>query len=246
MIRCIIQLSTEIAACSNDYRVKVFKINMCSYEIIKEIQDSAPIWTLCQLGEYTNFAIGNVVGYFYKCIFKGFDHEVQKRFKIMDKSILNILEVYDSIVMITYMSSWAYFFDFNTSQTVGFVPHEYFNPFRCSILKISDHEILIGAEYTIVLIDYKKFQKIKEFDNDVSYALYKLSDQYLLISYGDGFLQTLQMSTDKKGQLELKDVNRKQIINDIVAGITKLPDGGFMIFSVKNNITVWNAKNISK
>ena len=67
-----------------------------------------------------------------------------------------------------------------------------------------------------------------------------------MTSYGDGFLQTLQMSRDKKGQLELKDVNRKQIINDIVAGIAKLPDGRFMIFSVKNNITVWNAKNIFK
>ena len=172
MIRCIIQLSSLIAACSNDCKVKLFSIGMCSYKIIKEIQDSAQIWTLCQIGEYTDFVIGNVAGYFYRCKNRGEDYEIQKRFKIMDKSILNILDVSDSIVMLIYMSSGAYFFDFNTSENVGYVPHEYFNPFRCSILKISDHELLIGAEYSIFLIDYKKFQKIKEFDNDASYALF--------------------------------------------------------------------------
>ena len=246
MIRCIIQLSSLIAACSNDCKVKLFSIGMCSYKIIKEIQDSAQIWTLCQIGEYTDFVIGNVDGYFYRCKNRGEDYEIQKRFKIMDKSILNILDVSDSIVMLIYMSSGAYFFDFNTSENVGYVPHEYFNPFRCSILKISDHELLIGAEYSIFLIDYKKFQKIKEFENDASYALYKLSDQYLLTSYGEGLLQIFQMSRDNDGQLELNYLNRSQIIDDIVAGIAKLPDGRFMIFSVKNNITVWNGKNISK
>ena len=54
------------------------------------------------------------------------------------------------------------------------------------------------------------------------------------------------MSRDNDGQLELNYLNRSQIIDDIVAGIAKLPDGRFMIFSVKNNITVWNGKNISK
>ena len=155
----------------------------------------------------------------------------------MDKSILNILDVSDSIVMLIYTSSGAYFFDFNTSENVGYVPHEYFNPFRCSILKISDHELLIGAEYSIFLIDYKKFQKIKEFENDASYALYKLSNQYLLTSYGEGLLQIFQMSRDNDGQLELNYLNRSQIIDDIVAGIAKLPDGRYadVINKVKQN-----------
>ena len=161
-----------------------------------------------------------------------------------NKAILNILDVSESIVMLVYMSTGAYFFDFNTSETVGYVPHQYFNPFRCSILKISDHELLIGAEYTIVLIDYKKFQKIKEFDNDASYALYKLSDKYLLTSYGNGFLQTHEMSRDKNGQLELKQLNRNKILDYFVAGIAKLPDGKFMIFNMENSITVWYSKNI--
>ena len=245
-IRCIIEVSSLIAASSNDCKVKLFSLHMCSYEIIKEIQDSAEIWTLCEIGGFWSFVIGNVEGYFYRCKNKGEDYEIQQNFKIMDKAILNILDVSDFIVMLIYMSSGAYFFDFNTLETVGYVPHEYFNAFRCSILKISDHELLIGAEYTIVLIDYKKFQKIKKFDNDASYALYKLSDQFLLTSYGDGFLQTYQMLRDKEGQLELKYVNKNKIMNDIVAGIAKLPDGRLMIFSVKNNITIWNVKNIPK
>ena len=245
-IRCLIELGSLIAACSNDCKVKMFSIGMCSYEIIKEIQDTAEIWTLCEIGGFGNLVIGNVDGYFYRCINMGEDYEIQNRFKIKDKSILNILDVSESIAMLVYMSTGAYFFDFNTSETVGYVPHQYFNPFRCSILKISDHELLIGAEYTIVLIDYKKFQKIKEFDNDASYVIYKLSDQYLLTSYGEGFLQTYQMVRDSNGQLELKYVNRNKIMNDIVAGIAKIPDGRLMIFSVRNNITVWNAKNTSK
>ena len=54
------------------------------------------------------------------------------------------------------------------------------------------------------------------------------------------------MLRDKEGQLELKYVNKNKIMNDIVAGIAKLPDGRLMIFSVKNNITVWNVKYIPK
>ena len=172
----------------------------------------------------------------------GNDYEKQKRFKMADQAILNILDVSDSVAMITYSYHGAYFFDFNNSETVGFVPHKLFCPFRCSILKISDHELLIGAEYTIVLIDYKKYQKIKEFDNDASYALYKLSDKYLLTSYGNGFLQTHEMSRDKNGQLELKQLNRNKIIDDIVVGIALLRDGRLMILSKDDNITVWNPK----
>ena len=131
-----------------------------------------------------------------------------------------------------------------SSERVGFISHKFFSPFRCSILKISDHELLVGADFTIVLIDYKKFQKIKEFDNDNSYALFKLSDQYLLTSYGKGFLQIYKMSRDLNGQLELKNVNKKKILDYFVAGIAKLPDGKFMIFNMENSITVWYSKNI--
>ena len=148
--------------------------------------------------------------------------------------------------MILYMGTGDYFFDFSTEERVGFIYHEYFSPFRCSILKISENELLVGAEFTIILIDYKKFQKIKEFDNDNSYALFKLSDQYLLTSYGKGFLQIYKMSRDSNGQLELKNVNKKKILDYFVAGIYKLPDGKFVIFNMNNNLTVWNSKNKSK
>ena len=246
IIRCIIQIGTRIAASCNDFKVKVFRLRPYSYEVIKEIQDNEQVWTIGKLGKENSLVIGNRVGYFYKCENMGNDYEKQKRFKMEDQAILNILDVSDSIAMITYMRHGAYFFDFNTSETVGFVPHKLFCPFRCSILKISDHELLIGAEYTIVLIDYKKYQKIKEFDNDASYALYKLSDKYLLTSYGNGFLQTHEMSRDKNGQLELKQLNRNKILDYFVAGIALLRDGRLMIFNMANNISVWNPKNKSK
>jgi hypothetical protein len=251
IIRCIIQLSSLIAAGSNDCKVKLFSIGIRNYKVIKEIQDNAEIWALRQIGGNIDFVIGNNIGYFYKCKNKGKDYEIQKRFKMVGssvlKSILNIVDLSDSVVMIIYFRDGAYFFDFNTSEKVGYIPHEYFNPFRCATLKISDHELLIGAEFSIFLIDYKKFQKIKEFKNDASYALFKLSEQYLLTSYGQGFLQTYKMSRDKDGQLELKYVKKNKIINDIVAGIVRLPDDRFMIFASNDKITVWNSKiNLNK
>ena len=106
----------------------------------------------------------------------------QNKVQIEDSSVLNILGLSEDTAMIVYMSSGAYFYDFNINKTLGFVPNQYYNPFKCSVKKISDHELLIGAEYSIVLIDYKKFEKIKEFDNDASYSLLKLSNHYLLTS----------------------------------------------------------------
>ena len=72
--------------------------------------------------------------------------------------------------MIVYMSYGAYFYDFNINKTIGFVSNQHYNPFKCSIKKISDHELLIGSENTIDLIDYKNFKKIRTFENDTTYA----------------------------------------------------------------------------
>lgn len=54
--------------------------------------------------------------------------------------------------------------------------------------------------------------------------------------------QTHEMSRDKNGQLELKQLNRNKIIDDIVVGIALLRDGRLMILSKDDNITVWNPK----
>ena len=63
--------------------------------------------------------------------------------------------------MIVYMSSGVYFFNFKSLKIIGYVPHQHFNPFKSSIQKINDHESLIGTEISIILIDYKNFQKKK-------------------------------------------------------------------------------------
>ena len=102
IIRCIIQIGTRIAASSNDFKVKVFRLRPYSYEVVKEIQDNEEIWSISKLGKENNLVIGNRVGYFFKCENMGNDYEIQKRFKMDDKAILNILDVSDSIAMITY------------------------------------------------------------------------------------------------------------------------------------------------
>ena len=104
----------------------------------------------------------------------------KRAIQIKDSSVLNILGLSEATAMIVHMAYGAYFYNFNTIKTIGFVPDKHFNPFKCSIKKISEHELLIGSENSIVLIDYKKFKKIREFRNYTTYAIYNLSDQYLL------------------------------------------------------------------
>ena len=170
----------------------------------------------------------------------------QRKVQIKDTAILNILGLSDNTAMVVYMSYGAYFFDFSTLKTVGYVPHQHFNPFKCSIIKISDHELLIGAETSIILIDYINFQKIKEFNNDTTYALYQLSEQYLLTSYKEGFLQSYIMSRDMNGQLELKFETRNKVIDGNDTGIKICPDGKLIIFNMTGSIKIWNSKKISK
>ena len=63
-----------------------------------------------------------------------------------------------------------------------------------------------------------------------------------MTSYGNGFLQTHEMSRDKNGQLELKQLNRNKILDYFVAGIALLGNGRLMIFNMANNISVWNPR----
>ena len=133
IIRCIIQLSSLIVAASNDGKVKVFSIQLRSYTVIKEIEDGKEIWTLCPLGKNLDFIIGNIYGDFYRCKNTGKDYEIQKRFNQCGRTLLNLLDLSDSIVMILYFRTGAYFFDFSTSERVGFISHEFFSPFKSPI-----------------------------------------------------------------------------------------------------------------
>ena len=243
-IQCIIELSDgNIVACSNDYSIKIFKIGNHSYEIIKEMKDSTQAWALAELGETLDFVIGYSDGYFIRCFKLDSKYVFSKIMEIKDSSILNILGLSESTAMIVYMVHGAYFYNFKTQKVLGFVPNKHFNPFKCSVKKISDHELLIGSETSIVLIDYKNFQKIKEFKNDTTYAICNLSDKYLLSSYGEGYLQTHKMSRDINGQLELQFENRFKVIDDNLTGIIFCPDGKLITFNMTDSIKIWNAKN---
>ena len=101
------------------------------------------------------------------------------------------------------MGYGAYFFDIKFQKTVGYVSHSHFNPFKHVIKKISQSELLIGAENSIVLIDFKNFKILKEFNNKETYSLCIFSDEYLLTSYGEGELATYKISRNENEQLEL-------------------------------------------
>ena len=245
-IQCIIELSDgNIVACSNDNSTKVLKIGNQSYEIIKDIKGSDQAWALDELGETTDFVIGYVDGSVLRCHKMNNTYYFQKKIQIEDSSVLNILGLSENTAMIVYMSYGAYFYDFNINQTLGFIPNQYYNPFKCSVKKISDHELLIGSENSIDLIDYKNFQKIRAFENNTTYAIYNLSDKYILASYGKGYLQTYKMSRDINGQLELKYESRIKVIDGNLTGIILCPDGKLITFNMTNSIKIWNAKNKS-
>ena len=246
-VQCMIELSDgNIVACSNDCTMKVFKISDRNYEIINDYNYSDELWAMDELGETCNFVVGSQNGGFFKCQKINSNIIYGQTINIKESSVLNIFSLSESLIMITYMNYGAYFYDFNISKTIGHVPHKYFNPFKCVIQKISDHELLIGAEYSIVLIDYKKFEKIKEFDNDASYSLLKLSNDYLLTSYGEGYLRIYKMLRDENGQLELKSEKEIKIIDGIISGIQLCPDGKLITFNMNNCIKIWNTKNTSK
>ena len=245
-IQCIIELSDgNIVACSNDNSTRVLKIGNQSYEIIKDIKGKDQAWALDELGETTDFVIGYVDGRVLRCHKMNNTYYFQKDVQIKDSSVLNILGLSKDTAMIVYMSYGAYFYDFNINKTIGFVSNQHYNPFKCSIKKISDNELLIGSENTIDLIDYKNFKKIRTFENDTTYAIYNLSDKYLLASYGKGYLQTYKMSRDINGQLELKYESRLKVIDGNLTGIILCPDGKLITFNMTNSIKIWNAKNKS-
>ena len=246
-IQCIIELSDgNIVAGSNDCMAKVLKIGKETYEIIKEIKYPDQVWSISELGQTGDFVLGNVNGVFQRLHKLNSDYVFQRKVQLKKSAVLNILGLSDSTAMIVYMSSGAYFFDFNSLKAIGYVPHQHFNPFKGSIQKINDHELLIGTETSIILIDYKNFQKIKEFNNDTTYVIYQLSEEYLLASYGEGFLQAYKMSRDINGQLELKFESRNKVIGGNITGITICPDGKLIIFNMTGSIKIWNSKNLSK
>ena len=245
-IQCIIELSDgNIVACSNDNSTKVIKIGNQSYEIIKDIRGSNQAWALGELGETRDFVIGYADGICLRCHKMNSDYAFQKEVEIKDTSVLNILGLSESTAMIVHMDYGAYFYDFDIQKNLGFVSNEYFNPFKGSIKKISETELLIGAENSIVLIDYKNFKKIKEFKNPKTYAICNLSNNFLLTSYGKGYIQTNKMSRDINGQLELQAENRFKVIDGNLTGIIYCPDGKLITFNMTNDIKIWNAKNKS-
>lgn len=113
-IQSIIELSNgNIVACSNDNSTKVLKIGNQSYEIIKDIKIKGEYqaWALDELGETGDFVIGYVNGWVLRCHQMNSNYVSQKKFRIRDSSVLNILGLSEDTAMIVYMAYGAYFYD---------------------------------------------------------------------------------------------------------------------------------------
>ena len=138
-----------------------------------------------------------------------------------------------------------YFYDINTNTVFKTIKHAYFNPFKDSIKIISDHELLIGAEEYIFLIDYKKYLTLSHFMNDNSYSICKYSEDCLLCNYRDRFIKTYKMIR-KNGKLEFEYKNKLKIHNKQIVGMVQCPDGKFITYSMDECLKIWKTKNISK
>ena len=247
-IQCMIELTDgNIAACSNDCTMKIFKIENNNIEILKECKSNCQIWSLAEIGKTSDFYIGEVEGNFFGLVKRESEYLYTRIFQLKDATVLNIFDLSENvknIIMVVYMGDGAYFFDIKSQKVVGHISHRHFNPFKNVIQKISQSELLIGAENSIVLIDYKNFKILREFNNKETYSICKFSDEYLLTSYGEGELATYKMSRSENGQLELTFENKFKVIDGNVIGIKICPDKKLITFNMSGCIRIWNNKNI--
>ena len=237
----------NIAACSNDCTMKIFKIENNNIEIIKECKSDCQIWSLAEIGKTSDFYIGEVEGNFFGLVKRESEYLYTRIFQLKDATVLNIFDLSENvknIIMVVYMGDGAYFFDIKSQKVVGHISHRHFNPFKNVIQKISQSELLIGAENSIVLIDYKNFKILREFNNKETYSICKFSNEYLLTSYGEGELATYKMSRSENGQLELTFENKFKVIDGNVIGIKICPDKKLITFNMSGCIRIWNNKNI--
>ena len=232
----------SVAACSDDKSLKIFKIGEYTHEIIKELKTNKKLWAIAKLSDTGNIAFGDNDGNLFLVFKSSNDYIPGKKISFHNTLILNIVSLSSNILMIIYMNFGLIFLDLSKYRMIGKINHKYFTPFKCSIQIISDNELLIGAENSIVLIDYINYIKIKEFDNSCSYSLYKLSDEYLLCNYGDGFLKSFKMIRDENGQLDLKVESLNKVQDGSITGMTLCPDGKFITFNLKS-IKIWKKKN---
>ena len=229
----------SIVSCSNDKSMKIFKIGNNNHEIILEYNAKDQLWAIAKLPEKEVLIIGDTSGclHFFNKTQNGYEPGNKK--VIQKATILNLFPISNNILMIILMSYGAFFLDLSNDKIVGKVEHQYFVPFKNSIVKISDKELFIGAEYSIILIDYINYKKLKHFKNDFSYFLYKFSEKYLLSNLKEGSIATYEMIRDEYGDLSLKFVGSFQFDSSRIIGITFSPDEKkFISYSLDNSILI--------
>ena len=242
----IVELSDgSIAGCSNDKTMKIFRFQNKTHKILVEYQDDEEIWALTTIKGSDNLVFGDLKGVLYFFPKSKDGYSPGKKLKIAKATILNILSLSENILLVVIMNIGLYFYDINTNTVFKTIKHAYFNPFKDSIKIISDHELLIGAEEYIFLIDYKKYLTLSHFMNDNSYSICKYSEDCLLCNYRDGFIKTYKMIR-KNGKLEFEYKNKLKIHNKQIVGMVQCPDGKFITYSMDECLKIWKTKNISK
>ena len=204
-IQCFIELSNGyIAVCSNDNSLKILEIGERTYKIISEIVWMNQLWSLAERPNFGHdIVVGDVKGLFFYFQKTTTGYVCGEKLALQNSTILNILSLTASLLMMVYMNYGIIFFNCSTYETVATINHQYFNPFKRAIKKISNHELLIGAEYSIILVDYKTFEKIKEFDSNSTYSINRLNKEYLLCSSEDGYIESYKMEKTENDELDL-------------------------------------------
>lgn len=235
----------SIAACSNDKTLKLFSFQNNTHKILINCQCNDQLWSLTTIKGTDNLVFGDLRGNLFFYLKSKDGYSPAKKIQIAQGTVLNLLSLSENILFVVIMGLGIYFLDINTFSIIKCIKHAYFNPFKDSIQIISDHELVIGAEEHVFLIDYKNYKTLKYFVNDNSYSICKYSEDCLLCNYRDGFIKTYKMIR-RNGELKFVYKNIIKIHNKQIVGMVKCPDGKFITYSMDKCLKIWKPKNNSQ
>ena len=241
-VQAIIELPNKyLAGCSNDKTVKIFNIKNDQAEIIKTFECLGQVWAMIN---YINGGIiyGDIIGEFKHIEYKNRNYEIEYSSLVHQKNILNLIYLYDKVIGIVYLGEGLVFYDLEQEDELGTLEICYPCPPNLSVLKISDHELLLGGELKVNVVDYKERKLVNLIDIRTCYCFYQLSKNILLINEGEGNLRTYQISRDNKGDL-IFDLKDEKVIHDsVIIGIARLANHRFLTFDIDHDYRLWQAQ----
>ena len=242
----MIELSDgSIASCSNDKYLKIFEIGNNNHKVLGEYKTDNQLWAIAKISGSDNLIIGDNKGliHFFNKSKKAYSPG--KKILVYESTILNMVSISPNILLVTLFKYGVCFLEIKSFKIEAIFEHSLFNPFKCSIQIISEHELLIGSEDSIFVIDYKNYSILDVYSNERTYSLYKLSEECLLSSNGDGYILTYKMVRKENGDLILISQDKIKIHNSNITGIILCPDGKLITYEFNSSIKIWKNKNNS-